>query len=110
MTLEARNSKEELLRKGSWPMFITGAALIVYAKLSENSAKESNAKMKFYAREIESGRLNVDPTTAYLSNKYANNPQDSDYTGTFGLGILLLVLGLYLSRHSNKLRKLRTGE
>jgi len=102
------DSAEARLSKASWVIIVVGGATSFVGYKKSGNAQKRNEQFSEMKDDISSGRLKMEPGLEYAVK--SSRPVDTDYSLTIALGLLMVCVGIGLSRYSDKLRKKRTGE
>jgi len=89
-------------------MIVVGGATSFIGHQKSGDAVKRNERFSEMKDDINSGRLKMEPGFEYQVKR--SRPMDTDYSLTIALGVLMVFVGIGLSRYSDKLRKKRTGE
>lgn len=108
MTDPKPDSAEARLSKASWIMIVVGGATSFVGYKKSGDAQKRNEQFSEMKDDINSGRLKMEPGFEYYVKR--SRPIETDYSLTIALGLLMVCVGIGLSRYSDKLRKKRTGE
>lgn len=108
MTDPKPDSAEDRLSKASWIMIVVGGATSFVGYKKSGDAQKRNEQFLEMKDDINSGRLQMEPGFEYYVKR--SRPIETDYSLTIALGLLMVCVGIGLSRYSDKLRKKRTGE
>lgn len=89
-------------------MIVVGGATSFVGYKKSGDAQKRNEQFSEMKDDINSGRLKMEPGFEYYVKR--SRPIETDYSLTIALGLLMVCVGIGLSRYSDKLRKKRTGE